>query len=117
MKNQFSKEQVDEFKEAFDIFSKGKNEFIATKDIGTVMRILGQNPSEDEIQQKIKQVGIENKETIHFSQFSLMMEIAIEEEKYTSEELLESLAEYLKSPESKQDWDEIGEHYRSSYDD
>ncbi len=39
-----------EFKEAFHLFDKNGDGFITANDIGTVMRALGQNPTEAEIQ-------------------------------------------------------------------
>jgi len=38
--------QMEEFKEAFSLFDKDGDGHITTKELGTVMRSLGQNPSE-----------------------------------------------------------------------
>ena len=38
---QLSDEQITEFKEAFSLFDKDGDGTIATKELGTVMRILG----------------------------------------------------------------------------
>lgn len=39
-----------EFKEAFSLFDKDGDGTITTKELGTVMRSLGQNPTEAELQ-------------------------------------------------------------------
>ena len=41
-----------EFKEAFSLFDKDGDGTITTKELGTVMRSLGQNPTEAELQVK-----------------------------------------------------------------
>ena len=43
-------EQIAEFKEAFSLFDKDGDGTITTKELGTVMRSLGQNPTEAELQ-------------------------------------------------------------------
>ena len=45
-----TEEQVAEFKEAFSLFDKDGDGTITTKELGTVMRSLGQNPTEAELQ-------------------------------------------------------------------
>ena len=41
---------ISEFKEAFSLFDKDGDGTITTKELGTVMRSLGQNPTEAELQ-------------------------------------------------------------------
>ena len=47
---------VSEFKEAFSLFDKDGDGTITTKELGTVMRSLGQNPTEAELQDMINEV-------------------------------------------------------------
>ena len=49
MSNQLTEEQVAEFREAFDLFDKDDNGAIATKELGTLMRGLGQCIIDDEL--------------------------------------------------------------------
>ena len=53
---QLSEEQIAEFKEAFSLFDKDGDGTITTKELGTVMRSLGQNPTEAELQDMINEV-------------------------------------------------------------
>ena len=66
-------EQIAEFKEAFQIFDKDGDGSITTKELGTVMRSLGQNPSDDEIRQMIIDVDEDKSETIDFKEFLGLM--------------------------------------------
>ena len=48
-----------EFKEAFSLFDKDGDGTITTKELGTVMRSLGQNPTEAELQDMINEVDVD----------------------------------------------------------
>jgi calmodulin len=45
-----------EFKEAFSLFDRDGDGTITTNELGTVMRSLGQNPTEIELQDMINEV-------------------------------------------------------------
>uniref|UniRef100_A0A2C9LU79 EF-hand domain-containing protein n=1 Tax=Biomphalaria glabrata TaxID=6526 RepID=A0A2C9LU79_BIOGL len=53
---QLTEETIAEFKEAFSLFDKDGDGTITTKELGTVMRSLGQNPTEAELQDMINEV-------------------------------------------------------------
>uniref|UniRef100_A0A8C0YUB2 EF-hand domain-containing protein n=3 Tax=Canis lupus TaxID=9612 RepID=A0A8C0YUB2_CANLF len=56
MADQLTEEQIAEFKEAFSLFDKDGDGTITTKELGTVMRSLVQNPTEAELQDMINEV-------------------------------------------------------------
>ncbi|KAI5108250.1 calmodulin 2a, partial [Silurus meridionalis] len=64
-----------EFKEAFSLFDKDGDGTITTKELGTVMRSLGQNPTEAELQDMIIYIYIYiyRNGTIDFPEFLTMM--------------------------------------------
>lgn len=81
-----TEEQIAEYKEAFGLFDRDGNGVITTQELGTVMRNLGQNPTEQEVKNMIKEVDIDGSGTLNFSEFKFMMakrmrSIDIEEER------------------------------------
>ena len=63
-----------EFKEAFSLFDKDGDGTITTKELGTVMRSLGQNPTEAELQDMINEVDADGGfHTIILKSFAWMM--------------------------------------------
>ncbi len=66
---QFSEEQLNELKEAFQVFDKDGSESITNKELGSVMRSLGQNLTEKEIRDIIKEVDEDGNGTIEFTEF------------------------------------------------
>eukprot|EP00161_Ancyromonas_sigmoides_P026733 TRINITY_DN9399_c0_g1_i3.p2 TRINITY_DN9399_c0_g1~~TRINITY_DN9399_c0_g1_i3.p2 ORF type:complete len:182 (+),score=105.14 TRINITY_DN9399_c0_g1_i3:2-547(+) len=70
---QLTEEQIAEFKAAFSLFDKDGDGTITTKELGTVMRSLGQNPTEQELTDMINEVDDDGNGFIDFGEFLLMM--------------------------------------------
>uniref|UniRef100_A0A8C1PJ91 Calmodulin n=1 Tax=Cyprinus carpio TaxID=7962 RepID=A0A8C1PJ91_CYPCA len=62
MSDDISQEVSNKFKEAFSLFDKDGDGTITTKELGTVMRSLGQNPTEAELQDMINEVDADDEE-------------------------------------------------------
>ncbi|TFK69989.1 calmodulin [Pluteus cervinus] len=73
MADQLSEEQISEFKEAFSIFVKDGDSTITARGLGIVLRSLGQNPTESELQDMINEVDLDGNGTIDFPEFLTMM--------------------------------------------
>jgi len=73
MASNLSEEQIAEFKEAFSLFDKDGDGMITTRELGTVMRSLGQNPTEAELADMINEVDTDGSGTIDFPEFLNMM--------------------------------------------
>ena len=66
-------DEEEEIREAFHSFDKNRANTITTEDFGTVLRSLGQNPTEEELEDMIKKVDTDGTGTISFSEFRTMM--------------------------------------------
>lgn len=89
MADQLSEEQIAEFREAFSLFDKGNGGDTVTKrELGTVMRSLGENPTEAELTNMINDVGADDN-GIGFPEFLTMMARHTKEHD-VDEELLEA---------------------------
>ncbi|KAM9234571.1 LOW QUALITY PROTEIN: calmodulin-alpha-like [Dugong dugon] len=71
MADQLTKEQIAEFKEAFSLFDKDGVGTITTKELGTVMSSLGQNPTE--ANDMINEADADGNGTVNFLEFLTMM--------------------------------------------
>ncbi|MEJ1276631.1 sema domain immunoglobulin domain (Ig) short basic domain secreted (semaphorin) 3G [Cricetulus griseus] len=93
MVEQLTEEQKNEFKAAFDIFVLGAEDgCISTKELGKVMRMLGQNPTPEELQEMIDEVDEDGSGTVDFDEFLVMMVRCMKDDsKGKSEEELSDL--------------------------
>ena len=56
-------------REAFNLFDKNGDGTITVKELGTVMRQLGQNPTNEELGDMINEVDIDGNGTLDFAEF------------------------------------------------
>ncbi|KAH7818557.1 putative Calmodulin [Monocercomonoides exilis] len=73
MSEELTEEQIADYREAFSLFDKDGDGFITTKELGTVMRSLGQTPTEQELKDMIADVDADGSGTIDFPEFLVMM--------------------------------------------
>ena len=73
MADQLTEEQIAEFKEAFSLFDKDGDGTITTKELGTVMRSLGQNPHDQELNDMINEIDEDGNGHVDFDEFLIMM--------------------------------------------
>ena len=89
MTEQLQEEKVTECKEVFDLFDKDKDGAITTKELGDVMRALGANPTQAELQEMINEVDQDGSGKIEFKEF------------------LELFARKMKDPDTEEEADEM----------
>ncbi len=73
MVENLSEDTINQFRIIFELFDKDNSGTITTKELGTVMRNLGQNPSEEELKQMIREVDLNGNGTIDFKEFMCLM--------------------------------------------
>lgn len=78
-----------EYKEAFDIFDKDKKGLITPKELGAVMKSLGQNPTDAELFDMLSEVDLNNNGQIDYNEFLSLMTRKMRDTD-TEEELIET---------------------------
>ncbi|KDQ52196.1 hypothetical protein JAAARDRAFT_198378 [Jaapia argillacea MUCL 33604] len=68
-----SEEDISEIKEQFAIFDKDGDGIFTARDLGSVMRSLGQNPTKAELQDMIDEVDADGNGMIDFPEFPTVM--------------------------------------------
>ncbi|XP_064653185.1 calmodulin-like isoform X2 [Lineus longissimus] len=68
-----TEEEELEYREAFALFDKDGDGTITTCELGTVMRSLGQSPTEEELKDMVNEVDKDGNGTIEFNEFIHMM--------------------------------------------
>ncbi|XP_063430888.1 neo-calmodulin-like isoform X1 [Mytilus trossulus] len=63
---------VSDFKEVFELFDKDGDGTITIKELDTVMRSLGQNPTENEVKEMVQKADTDGNGTIEFPEFLQM---------------------------------------------
>ncbi|KAL5217663.1 hypothetical protein ABZP36_018347 [Zizania latifolia] len=73
MGDRLTAEQIAQLKEAFNLFDKDGDGVITSKELGTVLSSLGQNHTEAELQDMIKDVDADGNGVIDFHEFLNLM--------------------------------------------
>ena len=68
-----SAEQIQEFRQAFDIMDRNQDGVITVDDLAAVMRAIGQSPTHSELQDMIREVDADGNENIDFTEFLALM--------------------------------------------
>nr|BAN00003.1 photoactivatable calcium indicator PA-TNXL [synthetic construct] len=111
-----SEEMIAEFKAAFDMFDADGGGDISTKELGTVMRMLGQNPTKEELDAIIEEVDEDGSGTIDFEEFLVMMVRQMKEDAKgkSEEELANCFRIFDKDANGFIDIEELGEILRAT---
>ncbi|KAJ8606814.1 hypothetical protein MRB53_040681 [Persea americana] len=80
-----SEEQIQSFKDVFNLFDKDGSGSISTSELGDIMRGLGQNPTEEELQDMVNEVDTDQSGSIEFNEFMAMMATTIRPKDFAEE--------------------------------
>lgn len=83
-------EQIAELRETFLLFDKDGDGTVNSDELGTVMRQLGQEPSEEELRQMIAEVDEDGSGEIEFEEFCTMMANRMNQPIDSPQELIEA---------------------------
>ncbi|KAF1758543.1 hypothetical protein GCK72_015002 [Caenorhabditis remanei] len=83
--DEFTQEELQEFAQAFKLFDKDGNNTMNIKELGEAMRMLGLNPTEEELLNMVNEYDVDGNGKIDFGEFCKMMK---EMNKETDQELI-----------------------------
>ena len=70
----FTDEEITQLKQAFALFDLDGNGYITNDELGTVLRKMGQEPTDEEVEQMIAEIDEDGDGTIDFEEFCELME-------------------------------------------
>ncbi|KAI8988919.1 calmodulin [Pilobolus umbonatus] len=73
MADTLTEEQIADYREAFSLFDKDGDGSITTKELGTVLRSIGKNPTEAELHDMVNEVDRDGNGLIDFPEFLTML--------------------------------------------
>jgi len=73
MADQLTEEQIAEFKEAFFLFDKNEDGTINTSELGSVLKMLGEEAKDEVLEEMIRQADVNRTGTVEFPEFLTMM--------------------------------------------
>ena len=88
--DQLTEKQIAEFREAFTLFDKDADGFITTEELGNVMRSLGQNPTEAQLEDMISELDVDGNGSLDFPEFLTMLNRRTRTNEDSEEELVEA---------------------------
>ena len=68
------RDEVEEIREAFEVFDINKNGFISAEELRQVMTDLGENVTAEEVDEMIRAADMDNDGLVSFGEFINMME-------------------------------------------
>lgn len=101
MAHRLSDDQIEKFTEAFSLIDKDSDGIILAKELGTLLRSLGQNPTEVELQDMINGVDNDGKGTIDLPSFLCLVAGFHNYHDNTEDELIEAFKVFDKDGDTR----------------
>mmetsp|Transcript_25911 Transcript_25911/g.55467 ORF Transcript_25911/g.55467 Transcript_25911/m.55467 type:complete len:150 (+) Transcript_25911:137-586(+) len=116
MTDQYTDIQIAEFKQAFSLFDKDGDGTIDSEELGTVLRSLGNQPTEEEVEDMIREADKDGNGIIDFAEFIEMMPLQ-ERDDNAEEEMMDAFRVFdadgsgsITAEELRQIFVNLGEH-------
>lgn len=68
-----SEDERNMFQDEFNMYDKDNDGYITIKELGTVLRSLGEDPSDDELEKMVEEIDANDNNRIEFKEFLIMM--------------------------------------------
>ncbi len=69
LSNNLTEEQINVYKEAFQLYDRDQTGLISASELGDVIRASGQNPNEADVNELLKKRDIDRSGNLDFSEF------------------------------------------------
>lgn len=73
MVEHLTEDQIQSFKDAFSLFDKDNSGTVTTKELGTVMWSMDMEPSDEELEEMIREVDTDGSGELDFKEFLMLM--------------------------------------------
>ncbi|CAG9319641.1 unnamed protein product [Blepharisma stoltei] len=110
MDEALSPEQILAFKKAFKLFDDNGDDLIPLSELGTVMRALGQNPTDEELDEYGKEFDPDNNGLIYYEGFQALMIRRLKKDD-REEEMLEAFRAFDREGTGKVKCEDIRESF------
>ena len=97
-------EDIQQYREIFDIFDETGDGNISNDEIGKVMQGLGENPTPERIDALVKQIDYDGNGEVDFDEFVCLMVKTVYEADKAEEELVEVFHRFDKNRDGEIDW-------------
>merc|ERR1712060_425969 len=108
LRKDLTQEQIEDFRGVFEMFDVDNDKSISVKELSTIMRSLGQNPTEEEVAKMMEDADEDNSGEIDFFEFCNLMAKRIKETEQ-DEELIEVFNLFDKNEDKSIDWRDLRE--------
>jgi len=99
---EYAEEQIEIYREAFTMYDKNGDHKITLDEFGDVIRNLGLDPNDDQLEELMKEIDLDGSGTVEFNEFAIWMSIKMSPDKLRTEDEYEDTFKIF---------DENGDHF------